>query len=150
MLFSCWIPKWCGRLEKRRGKPSSCFLFIRFSLIVVLCEKVVIPSSTLAQRGTLLEEIEASSKQGRCMDEHRILTLFLSVCRGLDAMHTSGLVHRDIKASAASRSQLPFTPTTIPYQPGNLLLTDDGQELVLMDLGSAGEAEVTITNRWVM
>ena len=32
-------------------------------------------------------------------------------------------------------------------QPGNLLISDDGEQLVLMDLGSARDAEVVITSR---
>ena len=35
-------------------------------------------------------------------------------------------------------------------QPGNLLLSDDKETLVLMDLGSAAAAPVTISNRLVM
>ena len=34
-------------------------------------------------------------------------------------------------------------------QPSNLLLSDDKEELVLMDLGSATPGEVSITNRLV-
>lgn len=84
------------------------------------------------------------------MDECRILSLFSSVCRGLDAMHASGLAHRDVKASPSSWAQRTLHLIVIPLQPGNLLLTDDCQELVLMDLGSASHAQVTIVNRWVV
>jgi len=32
-------------------------------------------------------------------------------------------------------------------QPGNLLLSDNGEELILMDLGSARNADIPIANR---
>ena len=36
-----------------------------------------------------------------------------------------------------------------PPQPGNMLLSDSGEELILMDLGSARDAAVSIRNRSV-
>ncbi|XP_003389271.2 PREDICTED: serine/threonine-protein kinase 16-like [Amphimedon queenslandica] len=83
------------------------------------------------QYGTLEDEIEASMSRGRKISEERILNLFLSACQGLHALHTSGnegLAHRDIK-------------------PGNLLLSDNKEELVIMDLGSAASGQVTVNDR---
>lgn len=52
------------------------------------------------QNGTLQDEIDRLKKKDEFIPEETILKLFLSVCRGLYAMHTcpSGPVaHRDIK-----------------------------------------------------
>ena len=80
-----------------------------------------------------------------------ILKLFLSVCRGLFAMHTcpsGALAHRDIKVPVHF-NLLKIVYLIMMSQPGNLLLSDDKEELVLMDLGSATPGEVSITNRLV-
>ncbi|MFC1849591.1 serine/threonine protein kinase [candidate division CSSED10-310 bacterium] len=48
----------------------------------------------------------------------RLATLMAEVCQGIQHLHDFGIVHRDIK-------------------PGNLMLTRDGQRIILMDLGLA-------------
>jgi serine/threonine kinase 16 len=83
------------------------------------------------RNGTLEDEIESTLASGRFISEDRILNLFVSVCHAINSFHTcaSGvLAHRDVK-------------------PGNMLLTEDKEELVLMDLGSVASGHVTISSR---
>lgn len=72
-----------------------------------------------------VRERTAKPQQGK--DIYRSwATLFAGVSTGLLQLHKSGLIHRDIK-------------------PANLMLTDDGERLVLMDLGLARAIDSTGT-----
>lgn len=82
------------------------------------------------------------------LKEGRIFKLMLCVCKALEAMHTCSAgpyVHNDVKVRKSGTS-LPLR-CVICIQPGNLLISDDGKQLILMDLGSARDAEVVIANR---
>ena len=60
-------------------------------------------SHTHTQNGTLQELIEHMQRAGQPLNETKILELFLSLCRGLQAMHmcsTGAIAHRDIKVYA--------------------------------------------------
>lgn len=67
-------------------------------------------------------------------------------------MHTAStlpLAHRDVKVhiyTSRGGSDALLANIYAP-QPANLLLTDSRDELVLMDLGSAAPASVTVSNR---
>ncbi|XP_048664547.1 serine/threonine-protein kinase 16 isoform X2 [Marmota marmota marmota] len=76
------------------------------------------------KRGTLWNEIERLKDKGNFLTEDQILRLLLGICRGLEAIHTKGYAHRDLK-------------------PTNILLGDEGQP-VLMDLGSMNQACIQV------
>lgn len=69
--------------------------------------------------------IAAPAGTGRAI-ELRIAELFAHAAEGLHHLHERGTVHRDVK-------------------PGNLMLTVDGQRIVVMDLGSAHLVDETAT-----
>lgn len=108
--------------------------------------------SSRAQNGTLQDLMEQRSN---CpLPEGRLIQLMISLCRGLNAMHTastSPLAHRDVKVMFTVLPRGSDTSLASIYlpQPANLLLTDSRDELVLMDLGSAAPASVTVSNRSV-
>jgi serine/threonine kinase 16 len=67
------------------------------------------------------------------ISELDVLHLFRQICLGVQALHTCGYTHRDVKIeNVMIRSQLPRSQ--IPY-------------LVLMDFGSAGPLQVSISSR---
>uniref|UniRef100_A0AC11BJ34 Serine/threonine kinase 16 n=1 Tax=Ovis aries TaxID=9940 RepID=A0AC11BJ34_SHEEP len=76
------------------------------------------------KRGTLWNEIEKLKDKGNFLTEEQIIQLLLGICRGLEAIHTKGYAHRDLK-------------------PTNILLGDEGQP-VLMDLGSMNQACIRV------
>jgi serine/threonine kinase 16 len=87
-------------------------------------------SSSLTTNGTLQDLMEQCERSGHPLPEGKVIQLMVSLCRALHAMHTTShpMAHRDVK-------------------PANLLLADSMDELVLMDLGSAAPASITVTNR---
>ena len=89
--------------------------------------------------------MEQCERSGQPLAEARLLELMITLCRGLHAMHISSIAHRDVKVGAVFTTP----PRQSPLQPANLLLTDGQDELVLMDLGSAARASVTISSRSV-
>ncbi|NXD37186.1 STK16 kinase, partial [Copsychus sechellarum] len=76
--------------------------------------------------GTLWREVEALREKGTFMPEQRILLILHGICRGLQAIHSKGYAHRDLK-------------------PTNVLLDEDDQP-VLMDLGSMNHARIEVSN----
>ncbi|NXG22438.1 STK16 kinase, partial [Grallaria varia] len=76
--------------------------------------------------GTLWREVEALREKGTFMPEQRILLILLGICRGLQAIHSKGYAHRDLK-------------------PTNVLLDEDDQP-VLMDLGSMNQARIEVNS----
>ncbi|NXS40698.1 STK16 kinase, partial [Balaeniceps rex] len=76
--------------------------------------------------GTLWSEVEALRKKGTFMPEQRILLILHGICRGLQAIHSKGYAHRDLK-------------------PTNVLL-DEGDRPVLMDLGSMNQARIEVNS----
>ncbi|NXD63690.1 STK16 kinase, partial [Eolophus roseicapillus] len=76
--------------------------------------------------GTLWSEVEALRKKGTFMPEQRILLILHGICRGLQAIHSKGYAHRDLK-------------------PTNVLLDEDDRP-VLMDLGSMNRARIEVNN----
>nr|XP_005498658.2 serine/threonine-protein kinase 16 [Columba livia] len=76
--------------------------------------------------GTLWSEVEALRKKGTFMPEQRILIILHGICRGLQAIHSKGYAHRDLK-------------------PTNVLLDEDDQP-VLMDLGSMNQARIEVNS----
>ncbi|XP_049624334.1 serine/threonine-protein kinase 16 isoform X4 [Suncus etruscus] len=76
------------------------------------------------KRGTLWNEIERLKDKGSFLPEDQILQLLMGICRGLEAIHTKGYAHRDLK-------------------PTNILLGEEGQP-VLMDLGSMNQARIHV------
>lgn len=75
------------------------------------------------RRGTLQEDLASRAKRNQRYSQEDVLRLFLEICKGVRALHDSkpfAIAHRDLK-------------------PGNVLLADDFQP-VIMDLGSAGPA----------
>ncbi|XP_035757016.1 serine/threonine-protein kinase 16 [Egretta garzetta] len=76
--------------------------------------------------GTLWSEVEALRKKGTFMPEQRILLIFHGICRGLQAIHSKGYAHRDLK-------------------PTNVLLDEDDRP-VLMDLGSMNQARIEVNS----
>ncbi|NXE89007.1 STK16 kinase, partial [Menura novaehollandiae] len=76
--------------------------------------------------GTLWREVEALREKGTFMPEQRILLIFHGICRGLQAIHSKGYAHRDLK-------------------PTNVLLDEDDQP-VLMDLGSMNQARIEVNS----
>jgi serine/threonine kinase 16 len=81
------------------------------------------------QLGTLQDDLECRLKTKNYLSTQRVLHLFHNVCTAVDAMHSlqPPIAHCDIKVA-------------------NVLLSDDDRA-VLMDLGSARPARVTITDR---
>uniref|UniRef100_A0A8D0H7I8 Serine/threonine-protein kinase 16 n=1 Tax=Sphenodon punctatus TaxID=8508 RepID=A0A8D0H7I8_SPHPU len=78
------------------------------------------------KRGTLWQQVEALREKGTFMAEERILYIMHGICRGLQAIHSKGYAHRDLK-------------------PTNVLLDEDDQP-VLMDLGSMNQALIKVTS----
>ncbi|NWW06620.1 STK16 kinase, partial [Oreocharis arfaki] len=76
--------------------------------------------------GTLWREVEALREKGTFMPEQRILLILHGICRGLQAIHSKGYAHRDLK-------------------PTNVLLDEDDQP-VLMDLGSMNRARIEVNS----
>uniref|UniRef100_A0A669PTR1 non-specific serine/threonine protein kinase n=1 Tax=Phasianus colchicus TaxID=9054 RepID=A0A669PTR1_PHACC len=76
--------------------------------------------------GTLWSEVEALREKGSFMPEQRILLILHGICSGLQAIHSKGYAHRDLK-------------------PTNVLLDEDDQP-ILMDLGSMNRARMEVTN----
>ncbi|NXA07282.1 STK16 kinase, partial [Sapayoa aenigma] len=76
--------------------------------------------------GTLWREVEALREKGTFMPEQRILHILHGICRGLQAIHSKGYAHRDLK-------------------PTNVLLDEDDQP-VLMDLGSMNQARIEVNS----
>ncbi|XP_062354030.1 serine/threonine-protein kinase 16 isoform X1 [Cinclus cinclus] len=76
--------------------------------------------------GTLWREVEALREKGTFMPEQRILLILHGICRGLQAIHSKGYAHRDLK-------------------PTNVLLDEDDQP-VLMDLGSMNQARIEVSS----
>ncbi|NXC61804.1 STK16 kinase, partial [Aleadryas rufinucha] len=76
--------------------------------------------------GTLWREVEALREKGTFMPEQRILLILHGICRGLQAIHSKGYAHRDLK-------------------PTNVLLDEDDQP-VLMDLGSMNQARIEVNS----
>ncbi|NWH20759.1 STK16 kinase, partial [Grus americana] len=76
--------------------------------------------------GTLWSEVEALREKGTFMPEQRILLILHGICRGLQAIHSKGYAHRDLK-------------------PTNVLLDEDDQP-VLMDLGSMNRARIEVNS----
>lgn len=91
--------------------------------------------------------MEQCERSGQPLPEARLLQLIISLCRGLHAMHLSSLAHRDVKVAMLFGFHS-LTKSSI-VQPANLLLADSLDELVLMDLGSASRASVTVSSRSV-
>ncbi|XP_071454642.1 serine/threonine-protein kinase 16 [Hetaerina americana] len=79
------------------------------------------------QRGTLSQELEWRCKNNEPMDSVPLLTMFLQICKGVQAMHEAApapLAHRDLKTA-------------------NILLKEDYTP-VIMDLGSMAPGRVKI------
>ncbi|NXF43729.1 STK16 kinase, partial [Oceanites oceanicus] len=76
--------------------------------------------------GTLWREVEALREKGTFMPEQRILLILHGICRGLQAIHSKGYAHRDLK-------------------PTNVLLDEDDRP-VLMDLGSMNQARIEVNS----
>ncbi|XP_065606529.1 serine/threonine-protein kinase 16 isoform X2 [Cyrtonyx montezumae] len=76
--------------------------------------------------GTLWSEVEALREKGAFMPERRILLILHGICSGLQAIHSKGYAHRDLK-------------------PTNVLLDDDDRP-ILMDLGSMNRARMEVTS----
>ncbi|NXY66910.1 STK16 kinase, partial [Callaeas wilsoni] len=76
--------------------------------------------------GTLWREVEALREKGTFMPEQRILLILHGICRGLQAIHSKGYAHRDLK-------------------PTNVLLDEDDVP-VLMDLGSMNQARIEVNS----
>ncbi|NWH59715.1 STK16 kinase, partial [Geococcyx californianus] len=76
--------------------------------------------------GTLWREVEALREKGTFMPEQRILHILHGICCGLQAIHSKGYAHRDLK-------------------PTNVLLDEDDRP-VLMDLGSMNQAHIEVNS----
>ncbi|NXN36384.1 STK16 kinase, partial [Rhinoptilus africanus] len=76
--------------------------------------------------GTLWREVEALREKGTFMPEQRILLILHGICRGLQAIHSKGYAHRDLK-------------------PTNVLLDEDDRP-VLMDLGSMNKSRIEVNS----
>ena len=86
-------------------------------------------------RGTIQDWMDLTVREGSAQElldkkEQFIVSLSITVCNGLEYMHTlvPSLAHRDLK-------------------PANILISDDKTQAVLMDLGSVQESEVRINSR---
>ncbi|NXS63264.1 STK16 kinase, partial [Brachypteracias leptosomus] len=84
------------------------------------------PAACVCQGGTLWSEVQALREKGTFMPEQRILLILHGICRGLQAIHSKGYAHRDLK-------------------PTNVLLDEDDQP-VLMDLGSMNQARIEVNS----
>ncbi|NWW27590.1 STK16 kinase, partial [Falcunculus frontatus] len=84
------------------------------------------PAACVCQGGTLWREVEALREKGTFMPEQRILLILRGICLGLQAIHSKGYAHRDLK-------------------PTNVLLDEDDQP-VLMDLGSMNQARIEVNS----
>ena len=76
------------------------------------CPWVSSPPPSL-QYGTMQDLMERSRGNGEPLSERRILKLFVSVCRGLRAMHgcsTGPVAHRDVKVSDPAHRPGPAHP----------------------------------------
>lgn len=60
------------------------------------------------------------------------------------------LAHNDVKVRGQMSLVIAVVDSGSYWQPGNLLISDDGEQLVLMDLGSSRNAEVEISNRFLL
>ncbi|XP_010213660.1 PREDICTED: serine/threonine-protein kinase 16, partial [Tinamus guttatus] len=80
----------------------------------------------LLQGGTLWSEVEALRERRASMPEQRVLRILQGICRGLQAIHSKGYAHRDLK-------------------PTNVLL-DENDRAVLMDLGSMNQARIEVNS----
>uniref|UniRef100_U3IS16 non-specific serine/threonine protein kinase n=1 Tax=Anas platyrhynchos platyrhynchos TaxID=8840 RepID=U3IS16_ANAPP len=78
------------------------------------------------QGGTLWGEVEALREKGVSMPEQRVLHILHGICCGLQAIHSKGYAHRDLK-------------------PTNVLLDEDDRP-VLMDLGSMNRARIEVNS----
>ncbi|NWZ30200.1 STK16 kinase, partial [Asarcornis scutulata] len=78
------------------------------------------------QGGTLWGEVEALREKGVSMPEQRVLRILHGICCGLQAIHSKGYAHRDLK-------------------PTNVLLDEDDRP-VLMDLGSMNRARIEVNS----
>ncbi|XP_021253146.1 serine/threonine-protein kinase 16 isoform X2 [Numida meleagris] len=76
--------------------------------------------------GTLWSEVEALREKGAFMPEQRILLILHGICSGLQAIHSKGYAHRDLK-------------------PTNVLLDEDDRP-ILMDLGSMNRGRMEVTS----
>ena len=112
-----------------------------------------------AQEGTLEDRIATASQRQAPIPEHVVLSMFLSACEGLHALHCcqdpGPLAHRDVKVCLGGGgggnrggSQWVCDVGALPVQPGNLLVKEGSRELVLMDLGSVAAARTTVSSRW--
>ena len=92
--------------------------------------------------------MEQCERSGHPLPEGRVIQLMMSLCKGLHAMHSAShsMAHRDVKVQAFSLCVMTFH-SNFESQPANLLLTDSRDELVLMDLGSAAPASISVTSR---
>ncbi|NXD78736.1 STK16 kinase, partial [Halcyon senegalensis] len=84
------------------------------------------PPACLCQGGTLWSEVQALREKGTFMPEQRIVLILHGICRGLQAIHSKGYAHRDLK-------------------PTNVLLDENDQPL-LMDLGSMNQARIEVSS----
>lgn len=113
------------------------------------------PCCVCAQEGTLEDRIATASQRHAPIPEPVLLSMFLSACEGLHALHCcqdpGPLAHRDVKVGLVGRtrggSQRVCDLGVLPLQPGNLLVKEGSRELILMDLGSVAAARTTVSSR---
>ncbi|CAN0294389.1 unnamed protein product [Ascophyllum nodosum] len=114
---------------------------VRHRNVISLVDQVSAPSKThpgareffllfpFYERGTVWDAIVKAKEEGPPWPypEPKALRVFLDACRGINAMHSHGYAHRDIK-------------------PLNLLVANDGT-CVVMDVGSACSARREVSTR---